>query len=457
MAQRLSERLRPDLLPVLEFDRLLDTVYPLLNDLHQVRESRRYWAILLHKHLRRCEIAGIVNDPDSIRRDDGADALLGTRLGGGPQAGAVREAQRTLSQHALSRFFALTSLKRSRSLLCEFHIDSVGPIARRIDRPIGWWTSAVRQSPIASRREQRLALRELSKIVQWPLARLALDCLPRHCVEDFAGRNSNVIVTAPERKIIHTSFLEDPQSVFVTARYVVEGAQLNFYQHGCGYGEIEGYAPHHIESTMADRFMTWGWRLRPTDVPFFALRFMRSRRDRLQPGSPDARPLYVTQRSTFPWEVNDTLDLQDRFFSSLAPSVARMTIVRPRMQKGPGWECQISHHVRQVVAGIDDGTRTFNDVASRCGLIVFDALPSTSFLECLHVGHPALVIASESIPFTTIAKPFYDEFFRLGLLHRTPESAAAFINGTSIATWWRSVSRGDCMRDFVKTFCRLSR
>jgi putative transferase (TIGR04331 family) len=296
----------------------------------------------------------------------------------------------------------------------------------------------------------------MASATAWPLARLALEWLPPWYVEEFEARSQNVEVVTPERKTIHTGFLSDVQSRFVTARYVAEGARLNIYQHGSGYGEIEGFELHDTESFMADEFMTWGWRIRPNDVPFLALRFMRPTQERLRPKRGRAEWLYVNQRSTFPWEVKTTLDVQDRFFGGLTESIAKQGILRPRMEKGGGWESQIAERARRLVKHVDDGESNFNELASSVGLVVFDAFPSTSFLECMQAGQPAIVIASEPVEFSQIAKPIYEEFIEMGLLHLTPESAVEFVNGLAVQKWWKSVEQKACLREYVRLFCRTS-
>jgi putative transferase (TIGR04331 family) len=334
----------------------------------------------------------------------------------------------------------------------QFH--SIDVVASHIDRPACWVTAAAGGLAIDDDPSKRGHVCDLAASSSGALERLAFEWLPRYYVEEFAGRMANVSIVAPERKVVHANFLADVQSRFIAARYVAEGARLDFYQHGSGYGEIEHFALHHAESFMADRFLTWGWTLRPTDVPFLALRFIRPREERIRPRPAGATWLYVNQRPTFPWDLSLTLEIQSRFFGALNEIVARKAMLRPRVEKGGGWGCQISEQALRLIAAIDDGVAPFNDLVNRVGLVVFDAFPSTSFLECMQAGHPAIVIASEPVEFTSIAKPFYEEFFRMGLFHPTPEAAARFVNGLSVSKWWETVRTSDCLREFVRLFCR---
>jgi hypothetical protein len=66
----------------------------------------------------------------------------------------------------------------------------------------------------------------------------------------------------------------------------------------------------------------------------------------------------------------------------------------------------------------------------------------------------AIAIAAPHVgEFSHIAKPFYDEFFRMGILHKTPESAGEFLNRLSVTNWWKSVQASGCVQEFVKMFC----
>lgn len=461
----------PDGVPTILFDRLLDTIYPRLNELHGTRESRRFWAILLHRYLQKCIIVGRANLPPRKAPDSSPDdgTVLGPKL---RDSFSSREAHQLEPSHSMTRAvlsllskprrlreravvaqLSRTSLSEARSMLGQFH--GVGVVARYVDRPVGWWTVATRDSSIEASPSRRGDLREIAASVDWPLGRMALDWLPRDYVEEFAGRYGNVRIVRPEDKIIHTNFLADVQSRFVSARYVAEGARLYFYQHGCCYGEIEGFSLHHAESFMADRFLTWGWQLHANDVPFLALRFMTPLDERIRPQTGVSDWLYVNQRPTFPWDIGVTLDIQQRFFGAVDEAVAQQAIVRPRVEKGGGWGIQISEQVRKLGVRIDAGTSRFNDLANRVGLVVFDAFPSTSFLECLRARHPAIAIVPEGIPFTDIARPFYEEFFAMGLLHETPESAAEFVSRTPVSAWWRRVQKSDCLHQFIELFCRV--
>jgi hypothetical protein len=79
--------------------------------------------------------------------------------------------------------------------------------------------------------------------------------------------------------------------------------------------------------------------------------------------------------------------------------------------------------------------------------------PSTAFLESIIGGVPIVAIVPEGTEFTEAAGEFYREFARLGVLHDSPESAAAFLNHLSVRSWWREISGLDCFRDYLNCFC----
>jgi hypothetical protein len=93
------------------------------------------------------------------------------------------------------------------------------------------------------------------------------------------------------------------------------------------------------------------------------------------------------------------------------------------------------------------------DVVRGAEIVILDSFPSSTFMECASAGLPVVAIVPEAIEFTELASRFYVEFARIGLLHHTAESAANFLNGISIRTWWREVQSMDVFQTFLRTYC----
>jgi putative transferase (TIGR04331 family) len=221
------------------------------------------------------------------------------------------------------------------------------------------------------------------------------------------------------------------------------------------YGEVEEHVFHHVESQLADRFFTWGWRRRPSDVPFLALRLMKPTREAIRRERNPSRWIYMNVRQPFPWLLEATLATQERFFASLGDDEARRVTIRPRVNKGGDPAEQVGDRIRRRTVRLDDGRTRWESLAGQAELVVLDAFPSTAFMECLTAGVPVIALVPESTAFTEIAAPYYDQAFADGVLHASPESAAQFVNDLDVAAWWAAVRGRDWFTDYLHTFCRM--
>lgn len=456
------------------FDSLLDAIYPALNQLHRLNASRRFWGILLYRYLRNCMMAHAsrlpAHRPHPPPNRDGS--VLGLRVGQSlvPVVGFRRTAASWLLRSWLPRHGS--RLIRSKdlhtwptpiiaieaghdSVLGEFHYSE--PIRTLVQQPVTFLMEPKSKRPLAVEPEKRMVLAEISGGVNDALARLAFDWLPRYYVEEFVGRYNCVELSTPEKKSFHASFFSSLGKRFVTARYVDAGAELFIYQHSAMYGEIEDHVFHHVETSVSDRFLTWGWELREKDVPFLALRLIKPERERIR-SVPDAQNwVYVNVRQPFVWNIDETLQIQERFVLSLPPALRRNIVVRPRVNHGGSARSQVSERIGRQIKGVDGGTASFTKLLGKAEIVVLDMFPSTAFMECLSVGKPVIAIVPDSTVFTALAWEFYADFFKLGLLHHTPEEAAGFLTGTHIRGWWSEILGNDLVTLYMNTFCRVRR
>jgi putative transferase (TIGR04331 family) len=288
--------------------------------------------------------------------------------------------------------------------------------------------------------------------LEWSPARLALEWLPSWYVEEFRACHDRTEVAGARNKEFHASFLAAPEERMVVARHVEEGARLTFYQHAAMYGEVPGHCMYVAETMLSDRFRTWGWKLGPVDEPFLALRLIKPPREMLAARAEAGRLLYVMIRQPLPGLIEQTHAVQRRFFAALGHRAAEV-VVRPRVNKGGMGAHQVLPEVSARVAAIDSGTTPMTALVSQTRLVVLDMMPSTLFMECVTADVPVIALVPEETTFTPLAAEFYDEFFRLGLLQRTPEEAARFLAGLDPRSWWRDVRGRRCFQDYLRTFC----
>jgi putative transferase (TIGR04331 family) len=344
-----------------------------------------------------------------------------------------------------------SSLASARSILAGFHYYHV--LSRHVDQPaalLDLRTGKLNRTPHASTRH---ALKEIVDDVAFSLSRQALEDLPQAYVEEFRSLYESVQVSDPGKKEFHVAFLSDIETRMIIARYVEEGSRLRFYQHAAGYGEVCGHVLHHAEGQLADRFRTWGWSLRENDEPYLALRLMKPPRLSFRAKSSAGSWLFVIVRPPVPRLIERTHATQRSFFGTLRDELAAKIVVRPRTDVGSLGDSQILDEVRSKVRAIDDGASRMVDLVRDVELVILDMLPSTVFMECAATDTPVIAIVPEETVFTATAARFYDEFLNTGLLHRSAEAAAAFLNQLNVRAWWQDVRRMDSFRDYLNIFC----
>jgi putative transferase (TIGR04331 family) len=428
--------------PTVLFDDLLDSAYPVLNQLHGVNRSRRFWSILLHRYLALwIYYGGKVPDRPSInttRRSSRLRWLRDARYFPG-------EARR----RAATAYLLRSPLLSARSILTGFH-ENCYTIARLVDQPASW----LPRNKFHGTRDLavRNVLGEMIESIDAPLARMALEGLPASYVEYFRGVYESVQVADASAKEFHASYLVNIETQMTVARHVEEGSRLTFYQHSAEYGELCNYVWHHAQAGLADRFRTWGWKLHKNDEPYLALRLMKPARLLFRTKSGSGTWLYVIVRSR---HIETTHSVQRRFFGVLSDRGAATIVIRPRILKADPAENQIIDGVRSRVQSIDDGYSRMVDLVREAELVILDGFPSTAFMECVTADVPVIAIVPEGTAFTETAGKFYDEFFRIGLLQRSPELAGDFLNGLSVGSWWRDVRQLDCFREYLSTFCNM--
>jgi putative transferase (TIGR04331 family) len=358
--------------------------------------------------------------------------------------------------NARTAYLLRTPFPTARSIITGFHYNHV--IARLVDQPASAGFQGLRggkshASPLDLAARQ--ALDQITKGIACPLVRMALQWLPSQYLEEFAGSYESVPITEPGSKQFHGAVLPNFRARMIIARYVEEGSKLSLYQHAASYGELRDHVLHKAESEFANRFCTWGWKCRERDVPYLALRIMKPPALMFRNMRGAKTWLYIIMRQPLIRTIETTYAVQRRFFGTLSHQLASKVVVRPHVSKGGLAERQIAKEVRSRLQGVDDGSSRMVDLVKGAEIVILDNFPTTAFMECLVGNVPVVAIIPEGTLFTETATEFYDEFFRLGLLQRSPEDAAAFLNQLHPGSWWKGVTKLDCLGEYLNTFCNM--
>lgn len=272
-------------------------------------------------------------------------------------------------------------------------------------------------------------------------------------VEYFDGILEMIPLENPEKKIFHVSLLDSFFSKFLIAKYLEHGAKLYYYQHGAYYGELVTHNAHKNESAIADKFITWGWKIYDKDVPGKAYRLEKFKREY------DSKVTNFVYDCLFcyPGINNANREQYQKYTEALATKLDKdkyeKLIARPRpSSKLPFIKHKIGFPVNKEIT-IDSAKKGIVDTMVKTRLIIQFTVPSTNFTECLYVDHPTIGLLNNDNP-TEVIKPFYDFFLKIGVLHHDFDSLIAHLNKIDLDTWWAEVCSTQEYKEFKNTFLR---
>lgn len=298
----------------------------------------------------------------------------------------------------------------------------------------------------------------------------ALDLLPKlipvSCIEGFADLSSrerqNQWPSHPRVILTSNGFAEDEAWKVWAAHRIDEGSRLMIEQHGGHYGVGLWNSSLDHELAVADRYLSWGWRLDGHDnvEPAPAMRLL----EHWPPRSGEASAcLLVT--TTFPryayWgyavpvagQMSLCIDDQVAFAEALGKSPRKALTVR--LAPGDyGWDVQ--DRWRDGCAGVafDDASVPLSVSSSAARLCVV-AYNATSHLELLARGRPTLMFWDPELwEMTFEAAGLHDRLREIGLLFDTPEGCAEQVNRVwhDVDAWWAGEELQSAVRDFCEEF-----
>ena len=290
--------------------------------------------------------------------------------------------------------------------------------------------------------------------------------LPRVFVEDYAdlcafvdrsyGRHSPRVILST------VSWTYDVAFTHFAGLRAESGALLVGGQES-GVAGIEAnsqYESH--ERSMTQRYLTWGWTdpADPRTIPSTATRLAEVRR---RPGRQQGQGiLYVgTVALRYPViirpDFSNYFELQRRFFSAVDADFRGVFRVRAHTADF-GWGVQ-----RRLAESFPDlpfepWDRPFTESLRACRLYICDHI-STTFTEALGSNVPTIIFWDPTFfDVRESAEPFFDALRAAGVVHDSPESAAAWacrVYG-DVGAWWFAPETQAAVRAFRHEFARTS-
>ena len=269
--------------------------------------------------------------------------------------------------------------------------------------------------------------------------------------------------STPKAIFTSNSFFEDEFFKVWAAEMVSKGTPLFIGQHGGNYGvSLFNFSEDH-EVKISDNYFSWGWEdeNRKWIRPLFNLKMIHARQSWNPNGNlfvvTMALPRYSYHIYAIPISSQylDYLNDQFRFVSALPNFLQREILVRV-FPEDFGWSQEDRWKARFPEIRIDDGKTAMKIRISQCRIYI-STYNATTFLETLLLNVPTIIYWN---PFfwelREDAIPYFDELRNVGILHDTPESAAAKVSEVwqNIQGWWLQDSIQDARLFFCERFSR---
>jgi putative transferase (TIGR04331 family) len=275
--------------------------------------------------------------------------------------------------------------------------------------------------------------------------------LPTTWAEGFnVLKNSGKDLNFPESpKVIFTSNRHLYDDVFNSwaAEAIKRGAKLVIGQHGGFFGisKFPSYAERH-ELSIADKYLTWGWRSCQVTVPAFVLTTAGKRVRRRSEGSkllivtdhlwlqPRSAFIDLNENSGYLEHIKDTI-------SQLPKEIQEETLIRIHHAHNETGNSQSEWWTRNLPSiKLDDWSKDFESVTNMSRLIL-TAHNGTTFLETISRGIPTLITwTPEWVEIRDEAKPVFVKLLEVGIFHENTQSLANHISRIwfDVDGWWQS-------------------
>ena len=268
-------------------------------------------------------------------------------------------------------------------------------------------------------------------------------------------------------KLIWTSNSHNSDDVFKAwaAQKVEQGSPLVIGQHGGHYGMGRWSFIEDHETTICDRYLSWGWS-EPGQPKIKLLGQLKAKHPLEVRIAEQSGALLVTatvpRLSYFMYSVIvsrqwlDYFDDQCAFIENLPAHIREALTVRLYSQDY-GWD-QVSRwrdHFPNLP--LDEGQSDINNLIRKSRLYI-STYNATTYLESFTMNVPTVIFWNPNHwELRDSAIPYFEELKRVGIFHETPESAAHHVAAiwNDIDAWWASPAVREVLELFKQRYCHL--
>jgi putative transferase (TIGR04331 family) len=425
-------------------DELFDFLIPVLNKLHNTTYSHRFWKLLSKDYINSVISMQTALQKISVLQKPEAEPINGFTLPSFKTRWRSRltrfvrfyqtRANKQLIESQLLRYNSLTLSMPDLKVVRE---DLGEPLP--VYYPFFWIGDKSKRNTLQVLAKQQSDIYKQNIILY----------LPGFLVEHFNRMVDSIPLHHPEKKNFHVHNFHSFYNTLLVALYIENGAKLYWYQHGAYYGELIGHNAHYFASSVADKFRTWGWKIRDNDEPWKAYRLEKFKQDYEIAENQNQYSCLIC----FPgFTKRSTLVLQDRankLFRALDFVKYPNVLIRPRPGT-PNPIRDLDFIVHKNIAK-DNCLQTMVEAVHSAHLVVQMTHPSTNTFECMYVDKPVVAFVNNEQP-TDVVKPYYEYFLKVGLFHNSIDSLVNHLNVVDIDQWWQSVVSSEEYQTFKKYF-----
>ena len=330
---------------------------------------------------------------------------------------------------------------------------------------------AIPESRVDLAAREKLSLKLSGNEFEQLVGKMIKEQIPLIYVEGYAQMNERLLKAYPKKpKVIFTAaaFFMNEAFKLWAAHHVDQGVKLVGTQHGGLYGIARWYADEAHETHIYDKYYTWGWK---SDVykntkPFPSLRLNRLSKSVCPKENGQilsalvAFPRYFYQIYSVPVAASNGLsyfDDQMRFVRKLSEENQKLLLVR-LYPIDYGWNQMERWHYKLPEINCYCGDKSMAEQLTESRLFI-GTYNGTTYIETFVANFPTVLFWNpDHWELRPSAQSYYDELRNVGILHETPESAAAKVNEISHdpISWWQQPQVQQAKDKFCFQFARTS-
>lgn len=294
--------------------------------------------------------------------------------------------------------------------------------------------------------------------------------LPHGMADGFAELEREALAETyhPGRLLVDAINSEDDRERMIVAMAWQRGERLVGVQHGGTYGTHRAMMHAAETEYRYHGFLTWGWRAQEDcagcfiPVPSVQLSAIAGRHREAEERLILVGNSMVVHGTRLGWLPKPRHYLSYRraklaFLGGLEESVRGRAAYRPYRRNVT--VLQDDEFVRDAYPDLPLVEGDLDRALLRCRLAVIDH-PITTILTVMAGNVPSIFYwEPDAWPLARQAQPVFDELRRVGILHDSPEAAAAQVNAVwaDVAGWWARPEIQAARRRFIRDYARTSR